>query len=499
MLLKPETNQLKNLLHDCGKVILIIGAAMLVPMVFSLCLSEWQPALEFLIGALACFVFWAATHLACPSTGDRSWIAGLLTASLSWLLAMLFSAIPLFLSGHFGSYLDTCLDAISGLTTSGLTLIQDLDHLSHGMNLWRHLLMFLGGQGIVVLLLAIAVSGASSLTMYLGEARDEKIFPHVGDTARFIWKVALVYLLIGTSILWVVMMNAGMPALRGLFHSLCLFMAGYDTGGFAPQSLNVLYYHDIWVESVTMMIMLLGMINFALHYSVWSGNRKEIFRNVEIRTLAWSLGITTFITVLSLQAATAYPGAEALFRKGVFQVVSAHSSTGFYTVYAGDFLAQWTPLAMGMMIVAMGLGGSSCSTVGGIKAIRVHISFRSIWEEVKRLLSPPSAVNDFSVHHLRRMRVTNSLARGVLVITLCYLITYIGGAVIINIYGYPIGDALFESTSACANTGLSCGIISPFMPAVLKLTFIVQMWAGRLEFMSVFLLIGTIIAAVRGR
>lgn len=499
MLLKPSKLEIKNLLFNCGKVMLIVGAAMFIPLILSLCLGEWKPALDMAVGAMACFIFWAVTHLTCDGGESRSLATSLLTASLSWLLAMLFSAIPLYLSGHFGSYLDACFDAMSGLATTGLSLIQDLDHLAYGTNLWRHVIMFMGGQGIVVLLLALFVSGSWSFMMYMGEARDEKIFPNVANTAKFIWTVALVFMGLGTMIIWITMFAAGMPAWRGLFHSVCLFMAGYDTGGFTPQSASVMYYHSFWVECATIFIMILGMMNFAVHFRVWSGNRRELYRNVEMKTLGLTIALITLVAALSLGAAKVYPGAMAIFRKGFYQIISGHSGTGFMTVYGREFVNQWTSLAMFAAIIAMGLGGAACSTAGGIKALRVNISARTIWGEVRRLMSPPSAVLDQHVHHIKKLRITDRLARGVLVITACYLLTYLGGALVVCIYGHPISEALFESTSACANVGLTCGITAPAMPALIKILFVVQMWAGRLEFMSVFLLIGTLVAAVRGK
>jgi len=123
----------------------------------------------------------------------------MIVVSLSWLVAMVLGAIPLYLSGHWKSFLDACFDAMSGFATTGLGLVQDLDHLSYAHNLWRHLTMFLGGQGIVVIALSFFVRGFSgAFKMYVGEARDEKIMPNVINTSRFIWLVSIVYLILGT-------------------------------------------------------------------------------------------------------------------------------------------------------------------------------------------------------------------------------------------------------------------------------------------------------------
>ena len=126
---------------------------------------------------------------------------GMSLVGLSWLAAMFLGAIPLFLSGHWGSYLDACFDAMSGFATTGLVLVQDLDHLALSHNLWRHLMMFIGGQGIVIVALSFFVRGLSgAFKMYVGEARDERVLPNVVHTARFIWLVSIIYLILGSTV-----------------------------------------------------------------------------------------------------------------------------------------------------------------------------------------------------------------------------------------------------------------------------------------------------------
>lgn len=500
MLIRPRGSDIKVILENVGKVIMGLGLAMLVPLTLSLSLSEWKPALDFTVGILACFVFWAVTSITCHTEEKTSWMTGMITVALSWLVAMVFAAIPLYLSGHFGSFLDACFDSMSGLATTGLAVIQDLDHLAYGTNLWRHLIMFLGGQGIVVVVLTFFVAGSSrAMEMYMGEGREERILPNVISTARFIWTVSLVYMVIGTLILWVTTMSAGLPPAKGFFHSICLFMAGFDTGGFTPTSQSIMFYHSMWLEMATILTMFLGMMNFGLHYSIWRGNRRELYRNVEVKTVGVTLLGLTALTIVGLAHLGVYPGAVASFRHGFYQVISAHSGTGFMTVYGRQFVLQWGPLAMFAVIIAMSIGAMSGSTAGGIKALRVNIGGRTIWRDVKKLMSPPDTVIVQKYHHIQDRIITDRLVNGVFVITACYLVVYLGGALVMTLYGYPISEALFESTSACANVGLTTGITSPAMPAVVKALFIIQMWAGRLEFMSVFLLFGFIIAMIRGK
>jgi trk system potassium uptake protein TrkH len=147
----------------------------------------------------------------------------------------------------------------------------------------------------------------------------------------------------------------------------------------------------------------------------------------------------------------------------------------------------------------MSLGGCVCSTAGGIKMLRIGIFIKALKQDIKRIILPEKAVVVQKFHHVKEIFLEDKQVRSALLITLVYIGLYISGAVMGMLAGYPFLDSLFESTSAAANVGLSCGITAVNMPAVLKLTYIFQMWAGRLEFMSIFVLIGFFIAEVKGR
>jgi trk system potassium uptake protein TrkH len=291
----------------------------------------------------------------------------------------------------------------------------------------------------------------------------------------------------------------GMQSVNAFFHGACVFMAAFDTGGFAPQSQNILYYHSLPYEVITIIIMLLGAINFKLHYHLWMGNRKEIVKNIETVTLFITIMATFFITAVGLSKAGTYPQALVLFRKGFYQLVSGHTGTGYMTIYARQFINDWGDLALVGVICAMALGGGTCSTTGAIKMLRIGIIFKALKQDIKRIILPEGAAVIQRFHHIKEIFVEDKQARSALLITLAYLCLYGLGALVGMWFGYPFLDSLFESTSAAANVGLSCGITSVGMPTALKLTYIIQMWAGRLEFMSVFTLLGFFIAWIKGR
>jgi len=500
MILRPQPQDIKNIGYYSGKIIIGIGLTMLVPVVIALLFAEINPALDFLIGSEIALIVGFTLSRLCFTKKDLNWMQGMVVVSFSWLAAMLLGAIPLYLSGHWQSYLDACFDVMSGFTTTGLTLVQDLDHLSYAHNLWRHFTPFIGGQGIIIVALSLFMKGVSgAFKMYVGEARDERLLPNVIRTSRFIWLVSIVYLILSTLVLGVVGIANGMKAVNAFFHGACVFMAAFDTAGFAPQSQNILYYHSLSFEVITIVIMLLGAMNFNLHYHLWTGNRREIWKNIETRTLCITIALTFLIVLIGLNQVGSYPRAPIMFRKGFYQLISGHTTTGYMTIYARQFIDDWGNLALVGIICAMAFGGGACSTAGGVKMLRLGIIAKALKQDLRRIILPERAIVEQRLHHLKEIFLEDKQVRGVFLITVSYLALYGIGALVGMLYGYPFLESLFESTSAAANVGLSCGITTPGMPAGLKLTYIVQMWAGRLEFMSVFTLIGFFIAAIKGR
>lgn len=500
MIPSPQKEDFKIIGYYLGKIAFGLGVTMLIPLGLGLAYGETNPSLDFLISMSVTLGFGILLTIFCHTEGDPKWMHGMVIVSLGWLAAMFLGAIPLYLSGHFKSYLDACFDAMSGFATTGLTLVQDLDHLSYSHNIWRHLIMFIGGQGIVIVALSFLVRGAAgAFRIYVGEAREERILPNVISTARFIWLVSVTYLILGTAVLTLAAFYEGIPLKNAIFHGVCVFIAAFDTGGFTPQSQSILYYHSFLFEAVTIVIMLLGAINFKLHYAIWSGNKAEIRRNIETITLFITIIATFLITAFGLKQFNTYPEAIAFFRKGFYQLISSHSGTGYMTIYAKQFIKEWGPLALVGITIAMAFGGSACSTTGGIKALRLGIIFKAMAHDIRRIILPESAVVAEKFHHIKEVILEDKQVRSACLITLAYITLYIAGAVVGMCLGYPFLDSLFESTSASANVGLSCGITSAGMPALLKITYMFQMWAGRLEFVAIFTLAGFFIAAVKGK
>ena len=479
---------LKAILHYLGKLIIGLGILMAIPLLVGIINMEWNPSLDFVISSLICFSIGYFILLKSPEVHDLNWRQGMSLVGASWLIAMFLGSIPLFLSGHFSSYLDACFETMSAFATTGLVLVRDLDHLSYAHNFWRHFMCFIGGQGIILVALIFFVRGGSALKIYVGEAREEKILPNIVQTARFIWLVSFTYLIIGTVALTLIGIFHGLSTGRAFFHGICVFMSGWDTAGFAVQSQNILYYHSPIFELVTAIIFTLGAINFGVHYAVWTGKPKELLKNFELRVFLISILSLFFIVNIGFLKNFPFSNFFSFFRKTFYQLISAHTGVGYSNISTQHFLGYWGAFSLLGIIIAMGLGGNSSSTAGGIKIMRLGIFLKGLKKEIRKFALPESAVVVEKFHHLKDISIEDNQVKMASVIMVSYIILYIFGTIAGCFYGYPLIHSLFESVSASANVGLSVGITSPTMPTGLKIVYILQMWIGRLEFLSVLVL-----------
>lgn len=500
MILRPSRDSHRVIGKYTGKILVGLGLLMLIPIITAVIFAEWDVAVDFLIAFALCNIVGFGAQVVFRTENDLTWGEGLVVAAGSWVWAVLLAAVPLWLSSHLGSYLDACFDVMSCFTTTGLYLLQDLDHVSYGLNMWRHVLTYVGGQGIVVIALSFLVKGtAGAYKMYVGEGKDERLLPNVVQTARAIWLISIVYLIVGTLAIGSVNVYLGMEPVRAFLHGMWIFMGGWSTGGFAPQSYNTMYYHSILNDVVVMVFFIAGSMNFALHWALWTGKRKEIRRNIEIMSFTITMAIFTTIALWGLAQAHVYPDAVSLARKVFYNIASAHTTTGFGTIYARSFVTQWGPIGLVAMTLAMMIGGSACSTAGGIKGFRVGIIFKSLMADIKKTIMPESSVVSTKYHHVKDSYLNDGLVKGVMSITVLFAATYLFAGVLGTLYGYDFLQSMFEGASALSDSGLSCGITNPAMPDVMKAFYIFFMWFGRFEFMSIFAVGAYFYSVVKGR
>ncbi len=485
-----------------GYIILVVATLMLIPIITSICFREWKSVIDFLIsGSISYSLGMLMVMFGIRVKREKysiQWKHGFVIASLSWILLMVLCAIPYVLSGHTASLLDGCFDVMSGFTTTGLALTKDLDHLSNGLNMWRHMLTFIGGQGMVVLAITfLAKELGGAYKMYVGEGKDIELVPNIKGTTRYIWKISLIYLILGTFILWIIGMFIGLMPVSSFMHAFYIFSSSWSTGGFAPNTQNIMYYHSFLYETVAMIFFILGSLNFGLHYAVWQGKKSEIIKNIEVQSFAITSFVACVLLLDKLTKANIYPDAVASFRRIIFNVLSAHTTTGFGSIYARQFALEWGEFGVLVMTIAMLIGGSACSTAGGFKGLRVGIVFKGLIMDIKKLFVTDRSINVYKYHHIKERILEDGIIKSSSIIIFCYLITFFIGTLLGTYYGYPISDAAFESASVTGNVGLTIGITSASMPVTMKVYYIIAMYLGRLEFLSVFALIGYIFGGVK--
>jgi trk system potassium uptake protein TrkH len=311
--------------------------------------------------------------------------------------------------------------------------------------------------------------------------------------------VALVYAVIGTTALWLSLLHAGLNPASALYHGANLFMAAFDTGGFATQSSSVAFYRSSFVEIVLLPIMTAGGFSFALHYQLWMGRRDELMHNIETRTIAMSSLVMFTIMAIGLGRTGTFTDFGVMMRHSFFHIVSAHTTTGLATVPGRMYVTDWGVLAPAVLVTAMALGGMAGSTAGGIKAMRIGLILKGLLRDVRKVLLPEDAIVVETYHSSTKRLLTDTQVRAAATVLLLWLVLYLAGGLIGLFYGYELQLALFESTAAASSGGLSVGLVRPDLEWPLKVFYVAQMMIGRLEFIAVFALLGYILAIVRGR
>lgn len=501
IILRPGADDLRLIGFYLGKVLLGLGLVLFVPAVVALSFAEWNDATAFVIGASACLIVGGLTDARLATRRPLTWAHGMVIVALAWLLGAVFAAIPLYLTGRFSDPLAALFEAMSALTTTGMSVIHDLDHTSLSMDTYRHLLQFAGGQGIVIVVLSLfAAGGARIASLYVSEGREDHILPSFVRTSRFIFKVAATFLVTMTAALFVALLTAGFAPGRAFYHAINLFFSSFDTGGFSVMQTSMIYYHSLAVEVVVMVTMLAGTMSFALHFALWNRDPREVLRHLETRTLA--ITTTAFFTIIcfGLLRAGTYDATEPLIRKGFFTLISAVSSTGHQVNVGTTYLTDWGTLAPAALVGAMAIGGMASSTAGGIKGMRVGLAAKTLVHDIRRILLPESALVVTTYHAGKRRILRDDTARAATTLLLLFIATYLVGAVVALAYGqWDITETLFEAVSVGSNIGISIGVVSPEMPSALMATYTVMMWLGRLEFVAVFALAGYLFSLARGR
>ena len=369
----------KMVLSIIGKTLIIEAVLMLCPMLVGIIYGE-NNYLSFLIPILGLFVI--GLPFANIKMKDKSIYAkeGFVTVALCWILMSAFGALPFVISGEIPSYIDAFFETVSGFTTTGSSILKDIEALSRDMLFWRSFTHWIGGMGVLVFLLAVIPQSDSGI-MHVFRAESpgpsvSKLVSKLTHTARILYAIYVVM----TAVMFVMLVAGGMP----VFDSLVNSFATAGTGGFATKNLSIAHYNSVYSEIVIAVFMLLFGINFNFYYLILIGNVKKAFKSEELRTYLIITIVATVIITINILSSCASFG-EAL-RFSFFQVTSVSSTTGFSTV---NFV-EWPAFSKGVLLILTVVGACGGSTGGGFKVSRLVILVKSTFKDVKKLTYPRS-------------------------------------------------------------------------------------------------------------
>ena len=488
--------------HYLGMLILVMGFSMVVPLVIAVILNELDAAVIFL-KCLGIMLICGGVLIFCRvESGPMDWRQALMVTALSWIVLSFFGTIPLWLSGHYATFLDAFFEGVSGLTATGFSLVIDIDHMAYSMISWRFILHLMGGIGVLVIALALGLfgSGTSAATLYTAEGRGDHVMPEIKQTSRFIAKVSAIVIVVGSIVCFIPMVIAGQSPMKAGFNAVWTTISAYATGGMQGSSMGVMLYHCWPLEIITMLIMFFGVINFTLYGDVWRGLLKNFFKDIEVKTLAlWISVLVVLMAFACIMSGSAISDLPALVRRALYLIISAATNTGFATTYPGQVLYGMGSGALFVVILSMIVGGSASSTTGGIKAFRIGMVFKAIVQTIREAMAADSVKPRTFFYHQGRKLLTPDLASAALTIFLLYILSFAVGTVAGIVHGYDALPAIFDSVSAAANAGLSAGVVSVGMPPVLEAVYIIQMLLGRLEFIALFAAIVQIVVSLDPR
>lgn len=486
--------------HYLGTLTQLFAALMAVPFITALVFQEWEPAERYLLGIGIALVVGTLLQFLRIEPGRLGRRQALAVTGFAWIVLAFFASVPLFLSGHYATYMDALFDGVSGLTTTGATVALDIDHFSNADNMFRFMMHLVGGLGLIVVALSLGIFGKrSGSSLYTAEGRSEHVVPNVVQTTQLILRITLVIIFIAAVVLTALCISIGMEPVRAVLQSIWLAISAFNTGGFAPMAESVSYYNSIPIEVFLMLLMILGSISFVVHAEVWKGRLQSFFGDIEIRTMLIWLLVMTVVVAASLSASALFSDLPAIIRRGLFMVVSAFSTTGFQNVTTNQLTTVFSSGAFLALALIAAVGGSAGSTAGGVKLHRVGIIFKSIVSTVKEAVSPSSARVVVSYNHLGRRVLSSDAVKEAMTVFVLFVITYSVGALVGIAHGYEASQAIMESVSLTSNGGIITGIVTPGMSPSLEAFYIFQMWAGRLEFVTLLAVLAEIIASLAPR
>ena len=405
---------------------------------------------------------------------------GIIIVSISWVVISAFGMLPFYISKYIPDITNAFFETMSGFTSTGSTILDDIEALPHGLLFWRSLTQWFGGLGIVFFTIAVLpIFGVGSVQLFAAEAsglNKDKVHPRIGVTARWIWSIYLGLTLIVITLL----IAGGMP----IFDSVCHAFATTGTGGFSTKQASIEYYNSPYIEYVTAIFMTVSGINFTLLLLFVNKKFKKFFENTELKWYLISVGVFTLFIAAGLYHTTSM-GVEEAFRKSFFQVASLHTSTGFATA---DYMT-WEPVLWALLCALMFVGACAGSTSGGIKCIRMVIFSKVARNEFKHIIHPNAVLP---------VRVNKQVVpQNILTSTLAFLFVYLMIVIVSCLIFMALGIGFLESVgtviSSIGNMGPGLGLTGPayswnHLPDAAKWLSAFLMLVGRLELFTILIL-----------
>ncbi len=464
----------RYILNVVGVLTFFFGLTMILPIGVSLIYRD-KSLFALVDSMLATLAFGSMLHLF--NRGSRaefiSQREGMAIVGLGWTSVGLFGALPFFFGNLFGTFADAFFESVSGFTTTGASVLTNIEVVSESLLFWRSFIQWLGGMGIIVLSLAILpFLGVGGMQLYKAEVPTpvpDKLKPRIRDTAMLLWKVYALLSLLQVALLMV----GGMT----LFDALCHTFTTMPTGGFSTKNASVAHYDSLYLDVVFIVFMVLAGINFSLHYQALKGRPMAFWKDSECR---FFIGATLALTILvSLNVyKSVYEGIGESLRYGAFQVVSILTTTGYATA---DY-EKWPVLSQLILLVSMFLGASAGSTGGGMKCLRVMLFFKYCARELFYLVHP------HAVAHVKisGKMVPEDVIRSVMGFLGLYVALFVISSLLLSALGVDLVTSIGATAATIGNIGPGLGMVGPTdnfanIPYLGKWLLIWCMLLGRLE------------------
>ena len=464
-----------------GKMLLIEGFLLLFPAFVSFLYGEME-GISFLLTAMLLLLvsFLGSRKPENPAIYAKE---GFLIVALAWVLWSVFGALPFLLSGCIPRFEDAFFEVVSGFTTTGSTILRDIEGLPKCMNFWRCLTHWVGGMGVLVFVMAVLpLSNKNSMFLMRAEIPGptcDKLVPKARTTARILYTMYL-----GLSVAEVIFLLAGdMNLYQAVIHTFST--AG--TGGFSDRNASVAAFNSAYIDGVITVFMLLFGINFNLYFLLLMKNVKGFFKNEELRNY---LGIVAAaIVLITINIMNLYGGVLHAFRYAAFQVVSVITTTGFVTAN----FDLWPEFSKTILLMLMIVGACAGSTGGGMKVSRIMILGRTITKETRQILHPKSV----NVVKLDGKRLTNEETHGVYVYTICYFVILCVSVLLVSVDNFDFTTNFTAVLTTLNNVGPGLAKVGPVenfsaFSCFSKIVLSFDMLIGRLEILPIMMLLAPV-------